>query len=53
MKLNRTIYPLAALAVLFAACDDDLMEWGTPDGQLPISASEIPLQLQELSLIHI
>ena len=23
MKLNRTIYPLAALAVLFAACDDD------------------------------
>lgn len=47
MKLNRTIYPLAALAVLFAACDDDLMEWGTPDGQLPISASEIPLQLQE------
>lgn len=47
MKSKKTIYALAGLAALCAACDDDKMEWGTPDGQMPISKSDIPLSIQE------
>lgn len=48
MKRNKIIFPLAALAVLCAACDDDKMDWGTPEGQNPISgADDIPLSIKE------
>lgn len=48
MKRNKIIFPLAALAVLCAACDDDKMDWGTPEGQNPISGADaIPLSVKE------
>ena len=31
MKRNKILFPVAALAVLCAACDDDKMDWGTPE----------------------
>lgn len=48
MKRNSILLPFAALALLCAGCDDDKMDWGTPEGQTPISGSEaIPLSIQE------
>lgn len=48
MKRNKILFPVAALAVLCAACDDDKMDWGTPEGETPISGtSQIPLNIQE------
>ena len=48
MKRNKILFPVAALAVLCAACDDDKMDWGTPEGATPISGtSQIPLNIQE------
>ena len=48
MKRNSILLPFAALALLCAGCDDDKMDWGTPEGQTPISGPEaIPLSIQE------
>ncbi len=48
MKRNNILIPVAALALLCAACDDDKMDWGTPDGQTPLTSSDaIPLSIQE------
>ena len=38
---------MLASAMLFAGCDDQKMEWKTPDGHNPIVSSEIPLALAE------
>ena len=59
MKLNRIILPAMAMALTLAACEDNKMEWGTPDGHGQADLSDIPLSLTEkianykLSLIHI
>lgn len=39
---------MAALAVICAACDDDKMEWGTPDGHEKVDISDIPLTDAEI-----
>lgn len=36
-----------ASAILLGSCDDDKMEWGTPDGHNEVNLSEIPLALAE------
>ena len=48
MKLNRIILPAMAMALTLAACEDNKMEWGTPDGHGQADLSDIPLSLTEL-----
>ncbi len=47
MKLHKFILPIIACAFAFGSCDDDKMEWGSPEGQSDVSLSEIPLSLIE------
>jgi GH35 family endo-1,4-beta-xylanase len=47
MKLNRIFLPVAALGALLASCDDQKMEWATPDGHYPVTIAEMPLELAE------
>lgn len=41
------ILPLAALALTCVSCEDDMMDWGRPAEENPVSISEIPLSVQE------
>lgn len=45
MKLNKILFPLATASMLFAGCDDQIMEWKEPDKT--VSGSEIPMELAE------
>lgn len=47
MKLNKIIPAIAAAALLLSGCDDQVMEWKTPEGHNPVDFSEIPLNLVE------
>jgi GH35 family endo-1,4-beta-xylanase len=47
MKWNRIYLPLAAFSMLMASCDDQKMEWATPDGHYPVTIAEMPLELAE------
>lgn len=47
MKLNKIIFPVMACALAVGGCDDNKMEWGTPEGHGKVDASEIPLKLKE------
>lgn len=47
MKLNRIILPAMAFALTASSCDDNKMEWGTPDEYGKVTPSEIPLGLAE------
>lgn len=48
MKLKSIILPAAASLMLLAGCDDQLMEWGRPDGENEVSVSDIPLAVKEV-----
>ncbi|MBQ4387895.1 MAG: endo-1,4-beta-xylanase [Prevotella sp.] len=48
MKLNKMILPVVASAMLLAGCDDQIMEWGTPDGHTGVTQAEIPLAVKEV-----
>ena len=44
---------LAAMAVvLLTGCDDQIMQWGTPDGHAGVTSAEIPLQVK-YSLLYL
>ncbi|WP_300503477.1 endo-1,4-beta-xylanase [uncultured Duncaniella sp.] len=45
MKLNKIIFPLAAVSMVFASCDDQVMEWREPDKT--VTGSDIPMELAE------
>lgn len=45
MKINKILFPLAAVSMVFASCDDQVMEWKEPDHT--VSGSEIPMELAE------
>lgn len=45
MKVNKILFPLAAVSMVFAACDDQVMEWKDPDKT--VTGSEIPMELAE------
>jgi GH35 family endo-1,4-beta-xylanase len=49
MKINnKIILPIAMAGVLFAGCEEEIMEWGTPDGHTPLSSvAELPLSVKE------
>ena len=48
MKINRILPVAVCGALLFASCDDDKMDWHTPEGHTPISSiDEIPLSTDE------
>ena len=47
MKFNKIIFPALACTLMLGSCDDNKMEWGTPDGHGEISESEMPLALKE------
>ena len=48
MKYTKIILPALAASMLLASCDDTKMEWGTPDGQYPVTSAEIPLAVKEV-----
>ena len=48
MKYNKIILPALAMSMLLASCDDNKMQWGTPDGQYPVTSAEIPLAVKEV-----
>lgn len=45
MKVNKILFPLAALPMVLASCDEQVMEWRQPDST--VSGSELPLELAE------
>ena len=47
MKYTKYILSALAATMLFG-CNDDKMEWGTPEGQYPVTAAEIPLAVKEV-----
>ena len=48
MKYNKIILPVAASAMLLTGCDDQIMEWGTPEGHGAVTTAEIPLAVKEV-----
>ena len=48
MKLNKMILPVVASAMQLTGCDDQIMEWGTPDGHTGVTQAEIPLAVKEV-----
>lgn len=47
MKFNKIFLSAIACSLALASCDDQVMEWKTPEGHNPINSSEIPLSLAE------
>lgn len=47
MKTYHILFPIA-LALCVQACDDQKMEWGSPDGQYAVTSAEIPLAVKEV-----
>lgn len=47
MQLHKLILTLLGTMLLLNSCDEQVMEWKTPDGHTPVTASEIPLNLAE------
>ncbi|OJV75024.1 MAG: hypothetical protein BGO34_06480 [Bacteroidia bacterium 44-10] len=47
MKLHKIILPIVVGALMLTGCDDQVMEWKTPDGHNSVDFSEIPLNLAE------
>lgn len=45
MIKKKYIFPMVALGLAFASCDDQIMEWR--DGDPTVSSSEIPLEVRE------
>ena len=48
MKLNKILIPVLAATMVATSCDDEIMEWGTPEGHYAVSAEDIPLAVQEV-----
>ena len=48
MKFSKIILPVVASAMLLTGCEDQIMEWGTPDGRGAVTKAEIPLQVKEV-----
>lgn len=48
MRHNKIFLPVAALAIVCAACDEDKMEWGLPEGHEKVDISDIPLTSEEI-----
>ena len=34
--------------MLLTGCDDQIMEWGTPEGHFGVTTAEIPLEVKEV-----
>lgn len=47
MKFNKIILPVVAGTLILGSCDDNKMEWGTPDDHGKVEISDIPLALKE------
>ena len=48
MKLHKFILPVVASAMLLTGCDEQIMEWRTPDGHGAVTKEEIPLEVKEV-----
>lgn len=48
MRINNIIIPAVAATMLFTACDDQIMEWGTPAGHTGVTTADIPLAVKEV-----
>lgn len=40
--------PLLGAVLLFAGCDDQIMEWGRPNGEQAVTSADIPLAVKEV-----
>ncbi len=47
-KIFNTIIPVVASAMLLMGCDDQIMEWATPEGHGAVTKEEIPLEVREV-----
>ena len=47
MRIKNIFLPTIAASLLLVGCDDEKMEWYTPEGHGAVASSEIPLQLAE------
>lgn len=47
MKRNIFILSMAIAVIALCGCEEQVMEWKTPDGHNPVDYSEIPLNLSE------
>ena len=47
-KIFKSICLAGGLALAMSSCDDQIMEWGTPDGRTAVTAAEIPLEVKEV-----
>lgn len=48
MKINKIILPVMASAMLFTGCDDQIMEWGLPEGHTSVTSADLPLEVKEV-----
>ncbi len=48
MKFYQYILPALASTALLTGCDDQIMEWGTPDGHGAVTTADIPLAVKEV-----
>ncbi len=48
MRINNIILPAVAATMLLAGCDDQIMEWGKPDGHADVTTAEIPLAVKDV-----
>ena len=48
MRINNIILPAVAATMLLTGCDDQIMEWGKPDGHADVTTADIPLAVKEV-----
>ena len=48
MKINKIILPVVASAMLLTGCDDQIMEWGLPEGHHSVTEADLPLAVKEV-----
>lgn len=48
MKTYQIILPAVASVMLLTGCEEQIMEWGTPDDHNQVTVAEIPLEVKEV-----
>ncbi len=48
MKFHKIILPALAASMLLVGCDEQIMEWRTPEGHGAVTSTELPLEVREV-----
>lgn len=48
MKTHKFLLPVLALSMALTACDDQIMDWGTPKDHGAVTTADIPLAVKEV-----